>query len=242
LCAFCVNTFTFFSPFFSRTTPQCLTSPPLPAIQWTMRLPPPQSPSQPRTPSPPLLSMPMSGGVVAAAPEAGPSGSPRGGNSGRDGGVDNAPGPGGSSSGSVGHRRRPLRSTGKTSSELPSRGGCASSGCRWRWRRRRRRGGSRVAGGRGRGRGAAATAAAAVVVARRDPRAWTREGWTTTPPSSRSSDNAGTAADDDAVVVVDVVVVSAATSPSAPWSISPFPPATAAAAFGRGARRPRARR
>jgi hypothetical protein len=44
-----------------------------------------------------------------------------------------------------------------------------------------------------------------------------------TPPLSRSSNNAGTAVDDDAVIVVDVVVVSAATSPSAPWTISPSP-------------------
>jgi hypothetical protein len=99
--------------------------PPLPAIQRTMRLPPPQLPSQPRTLPLPLPLMPMSSGVVAAAPEAGPSGSPRGGNKGRDGGGDNAPGPGGSSSGSVGHRRRPLRGTGETSSELPSPGGGA---------------------------------------------------------------------------------------------------------------------
>ncbi len=44
------------------------------------------------------------------------------------------------------------------------------------------------------------------------------------PPTSRSFDNTGTAADDDAVVDADVVVVSAATSPLAPWTISPPPP------------------
>ena len=97
-------------------------------------------------------------------------------------------------------------------------------GCRWQRRWQRRRGGSWVAGGRGCGGGAPATAATAVVVARRDPRVWTMKELSMTPSSSRSSDNAGMAVDDDAVVVVDVVVVSAATSPLAPWAISPSPP------------------
>ena len=184
--------------------------------------------------------MPMSGGVVAAAPEAGPLGSPQGGNGGRNGGGDNAPGPGGSLSGSVGHRCCPLHGTGKAPRNSLSLGGGASLGCRWRRQQRQRQGGSRVASGRGRGGLAAVTDVVTVVVARQDPRAWTREEWTTTPPSFRSSDNAGTAADGDAVAVVDVFVIFCGDVSVGPVDDLPPPTTTAAVAFGSGAQRLRA--
>ena len=122
VCFLCLHIY-LFSFFFENntTTPH---SPPLPAIQRTMRLPLPQLPLQPQTPPPPLPSMPMAGRVIAAAPEAGPLGSPWRGKGERNGGGDkNVPGPGGSSLESVGHCRHPLRGMGKSSLELPSPGG-----------------------------------------------------------------------------------------------------------------------